>query len=203
MRISTFLPHLFCWTMCLRSMVRSHLKSINRLASVSMCKWSIFWFGCCSCCKSTSPPGIRLDPTVFKSRSRKVISCTHPLPRGYIPHRPAPAIYSLYVHPLSALNNFLPDPIVPAKFRSRFQNHTFKFPLLKQRDRLTNKSVVCTALRTVLHMLRTDLVHACSACITVRLYWCLKRIKADMLFWKDVGSGILLDRLLRFKLHQS
>ncbi len=50
-----------------------------------------------------------------------------PLPRGYIPHPPAPVINSLFVHPLSALNNFLPDPTVPAKFRSRFQNLTFKF----------------------------------------------------------------------------
>ncbi len=58
-----------------------------------------------------------------------------PLPQGFIPHPPAPVIYSLFVHPLSALNNFLPDPTVPAKFRSRFQNLTFKFPLLKERER--------------------------------------------------------------------
>ncbi len=44
-----------------------------------------------------------LRGTVFKSRSRKVIS------------------RSRYIYSLSALNNFLPNPNVPAKLRSRFQ----------------------------------------------------------------------------------
>ncbi len=57
-----------------------------------------------------------------------------PLPQGYIPHPPAPAIYSLFVHPLSALNTFLPDSTVPAKYRSCFPNLTFKFTPLKERE---------------------------------------------------------------------
>ncbi len=80
---------------------------------------------------SVEVQGIGLRRTVFSVQ----------LPQGYIPHPPAPAIYSLFFHPLSALNNFLSDPTVPAKYRSRFQNLTFKFPLLKERDRLTNKSL--------------------------------------------------------------
>ncbi len=64
-----------------------------------------------------------------------------------MPHQPTHAIYSLFVHPLSTLNNFLPDPSVPAKFRSLFQNLKFKCPATeRKRDRLTNKSVVCTKL---------------------------------------------------------
>ncbi len=57
-----------------------------------------------------------------------------------------------------------------------------------------------------MHMLRTvrnkthdteALVRACSA-------WAVRGSKnTDMLFWKDVGNGILLDRPLPFKLHQS
>ncbi len=58
----------------------------------------------------------------------------------------------------------------------------------------------------VMHMLRTvrnkthdteALVRACSA-------WAVRGSKnTDMLFWKDVGNGILLDRPLPFKSHQS
>ncbi len=60
--------------------------------------------------------------------------------------------------------------------------------------------------RAVMHMLRTvrnkthdteALVRACSA-------WARRGSKnTDMLFWKDVGNGILLDRPLPFKSHQS
>ncbi len=56
------------------------------------------------------------------------------------------AIYSLFVHLLSALNNFIPDRTVPAKYRSRFQNLALKFLLLKEGDRLTNTNLVCTIL---------------------------------------------------------
>ncbi len=66
---------------------------------------------------------LAVEGLFFKSGSRKVLSGTHPIP-----------LYIHSVHPLSALNNFLPDPTVPAKFRSGFQNHTFKFPLLKERE---------------------------------------------------------------------
>ncbi len=58
----------------------------------------------------------------------------------------------------------------------------------------------------VMHMLHTmrnkthdteALVHACSA-------WARRGSKnTDMLFWKDVGNRILLDRPLPFKLHQA
>ncbi len=58
----------------------------------------------------------------------------------------------------------------------------------------------------VMHMLPTvrnkthdteALVRACSA-------WARRGSEnTDMLFWKDVGNGILLDRPLPFKLHQS
>ncbi len=84
-----------------------------------------------------------------------------PLPQGYILLPATPTIYSLFVHPLSALNNFLPYPTVPAKFRSCFQNLTFKFPLLKERDRLTNKSVVCTELYLLFY----------SSCQESWIYW--------------------------------
>ncbi len=70
----------------------------------------------------------------------------------------------------------------------------------------TRRPCSSTACLFVMNMLRTErnkthdteaLVRACSS-------WAIRGSKnTDMLFWKDVGNGILLDRPLPFKSHQS
>ncbi len=95
-----------------------HLRSTN--------VFDAFW-------ELSDPPIDSRDPTTIKVEVCAGLFLSPAPARFYpAPTRSRYTVYSVFVHPLSALNNFLPDPTDPAKFRSGFQNHTFKFPLLKE-----------------------------------------------------------------------